>query len=623
MGNIFTSKEPNVLLPKDDDKFDTREKNLKNAREKYQLEQKTHMFLDVEQRSMDDVILNLPPMLRKLPEEEKRSFFTEIRILVHFLLYRLYCVFHQHLKWRIDRLIHYIISFFLLKRPTPSADYNRWTIARMISHFQWSFVLKEPKGCKVWRKEAVDMRNQTSSQIAQADHWFAWQRINGVTRNLIKRVDDVPQQFLPFATEIGKNHPYLSSQSLQDQIQQNNVYIVDLTEISLKDPKLLAPVALFTVYGNLLMPVAVWLNTKTHDDGEVHKPPPQGEKYGLRLRKWVKIRMLFNMLEAQYHESITHLGFTHMLMDGVSVCMHRNLSDRHPIYKLLSPHFHYMHGINRDAQEVLISPGGYLDGVMYLRRDNMLNLISKHNEIWTFTTHASIPRSFETRGAMNIPGYFFKDDALILHEAIRKYVSEYTNHYYEKNDENVENDSEIQAFRHELTLERKIDGSGGCGMQVFPSFNTVQNLVDVLTTFIYICSVEHSATNFPQFDQYAFPPNFAAKLHCHPEQEEGNLDDIMPTRNETFSTIAIMKILTLRLTNSIGNYENHYLQAMDSNGRAFVQKFQQNLITIKDCINQRNNKILEDNKDDTCKPLLKEYPYEWLNPDNVLNSISI
>lgn len=166
----------------------------------------------------------------------------------------------------------------------------------------------------------------------------------------------------------------------------------------------------------------------------------------------------------------------------------------------------------------------------------------------------------------NIPGYFFKDDALILHEAIRKYVSEYTNYYYEKNDENVENDSEIQAFRNELTLERKINGSGGCGMKGFPSFNTVQNLVDVLTTFIYICSVEHSATNFPQFDQYAFPPNFAAKLHCQPEQEKEKLNDIMPTRKETFSTIAIMKILTLRLTNSIGNYENHYLQAMDSHG---------------------------------------------------------
>lgn len=74
-------------------------------------------------------------------------------------------------------------------------------------------------------------------------------------------------------------------------------------------------------------------------------------------------------------------------------------------------------------------------------------------------------------------------------------------------------------------------------------------------------------------------------------------------------------------------YENHIFNIVLSRDNCifiFVTfRFQQNLITIKDCINQRNNKILEDNKDDTCKPLLKEYPYEWLNPDNVLNSISI
>lgn len=49
-----------------------------------------------------------------------------------------------------------------------------------------------------------------------------------------------------------------------------------------------------------------------------------------------------------------------------------------------------------------------------------------------------------------------------------------------------------------------------------PEFDNLENLVDVLTNFIYICSVEHSATNFPQYDQYAFPPNFAATLHGHP-----------------------------------------------------------------------------------------------------------
>lgn len=61
--HIYKYIKPNVSLPKDDDEFDIREKNLETARKNYQLEQKTHMFLDVEQRSMDDVILNLPPMV--------------------------------------------------------------------------------------------------------------------------------------------------------------------------------------------------------------------------------------------------------------------------------------------------------------------------------------------------------------------------------------------------------------------------------------------------------------------------------------------------------------------------------------------------------------------------------
>ena len=54
-------------------------------------------------------------------------------------------------------------------------------------------------------------------------------------------------------------------------------------------------------------------------------------------------------------------------------------------------------------------------------------------------------------------------------------------------------------------------------LQGIPEFTNIKNLVDVLTSFIYICSVEHSATNFPQYEQYAFPPNFPAKLTYRPE----------------------------------------------------------------------------------------------------------
>ena len=46
----------------------------------------------------------------------------------------------------------------------------------------------------------------------------------------------------------------------------------------------------------------------------------------------------------------------------------------------------------------------------------------------------------------------------------------------------------------------------------------------------------------------------------------------MPTKKEMLSTIKIMKVLVLTLTNSLGNYEEEYLNKMDDDGRNFVHK---------------------------------------------------
>lgn len=120
------------------------------------------------------------------------------------------------------------------------------------------------------------------------------------------------------------------------------------------------------------------------------------------------------MLESQYHQSVTHTGFTHLLMEGVSVCMHRNLSDRHPIYKILIPHFHYMHGKNTGTRDVQLPAGGYVDKNSYIGRVTMLRLISKHNENWAYSTHASTVTSLETREAMRIPGYFIRIVSILV-----------------------------------------------------------------------------------------------------------------------------------------------------------------------------------------------------------------
>lgn len=256
---------------------------------------------------------------------------------------------------------------------------------------------------------------------------------------------------------------------------------------------------------------------------------------------------------------------------------------------------------------------------MYIRRVLMLKLISKHNENWVYDP---IQTSLENRGAMDIPGYFFKDDALQLEGAIRQFVHQYVTHYYKNDDRNVQEDGEIQGFYQELTApraSRAMIGSGGCGMNGIPEINSMENLVDVVTYFIYTCSVEHSATNFPQYEQYAFPPNFAALLNGQPEDEMADLDASMPSRKEMFSTIKIMKVLTLVLTNSLGNYENVYTRDMDTFGRNCVAAFQQNLASIQNRMNNRNADIMARNDPNQ----LQEYQYEWLLPKNVLNSISI
>nr|XP_034335051.1 arachidonate 8S-lipoxygenase-like [Crassostrea gigas] len=579
-----------VTLPQDDEQVDTRQRKLHEARRKYELEQHKFGLSAVQQRLVN--IGNLPPMLSKLPPEENQSLYYKIRFAAQYLFYALYALFQCLIGCG-----------------------RQWTIDRMIQHFKFPCLLKEPKGCEVWRKTAINREEQTELQRMQADHWFAWQRLNGVTRNLIRRVEgNVPLQFSPFLKTIERNHPYLTGRTLQVHIEQNTLYVVNLTEVALGEPTLLAPVSLFVVFNGMLMPVTVWINSMDNDIGQVSIPNTLSDNE--RLRHWVKTRILFNMLEAQYHESVTHLGFTHILMDGVSVCMHRNLSKRHPIYKILLPHFRYMHAINIAARDDLLPPGGYIEKDMYIRRALMLKLISKHNENWVYDP---IQTSLENRGAMDIPGYFFKDDALQLEGAIRQFVHQYVTHYYKNDDRNVQEDGEIQGFYQELTAARAMKGYGGCGMNGIPEINSMENLIDVLTYFIYTCSVEHSATNFPQYEQYAFPPNFAALLHGQPEDEMADLDASMPSRKEMFSTIKIMKVLTLVLTNSLGNYENVYTRAMDSFGRNCVAAFQQHLVAIQNRINDRNADIMARNNPNQ----LQEYQYEWLLPKNVLNSISI
>lgn len=66
----------------------------------------------------------------------------------------------------------------------------------------------------------------------------------------------------------------------------------------------------------------------------------------------------------------------------------------------------------------------------------------------------------------------------------------------------------------------------------------------------------------------------------------------MPNGKEFFSAISVMKILTLVLTNSLGNYKYTYLKSMDIDGRIFVKKF------VYVCFIHSNIKLQHNNTND-------------------------
>jgi arachidonate 5-lipoxygenase len=74
-------------------------------------------------------------------------------------------------------------------------------------------------------------------------------------------------------------------------------------------------------------------------------------------------------------------------------------------------------------------------------------------------------------------------------------------------------DYEVQNWVKEMAapLEQ------GCGFLGMPEKLTcVEQLVEIVTAVISICSMGHAAANFQQYQAYAFPPNYSVLLTAVP-----------------------------------------------------------------------------------------------------------
>jgi arachidonate 15-lipoxygenase len=186
------------------------------------------------------------------------------------------------------------------------------------------------------------------------DSEFAWLRIAGPNPMVIRKATALPAAFEGQTSLLAKKAAQLG-ESIEDAFREGRLYVCDykvlesLPSGNFPVPKFMpAPIALFVVRaGNKLpRPVAIQVEQRAG-------APAFGPRDGWA---WNLAKLAVQVADGNLHESVAHLGDTHLVVEPFVVATERHLSPEHPIYRLLRPHFEGTIFINNSAHSALIAP---------------------------------------------------------------------------------------------------------------------------------------------------------------------------------------------------------------------------------------------------------------------------
>ena len=147
--------------------------------------------------------------------------------------------------------------------------------------------------------------------------------------------------------------------------------------------------------------------------------------------------------------------------------------------------------------------------------------------------------------AKKLPGYYYRDDALLLWDEIRDFVQDIVHIYY-SSDGDVQKDGELKNWLADLSESGLPQHglSGEVDHHVPKSLDTRKKLIEFLTCIVFRCSAQHAAVNFGQFDYYGYHPNAPMVLHQPPPTQKGKVTqkmilDSLGTTTDACKQIAI------------------------------------------------------------------------------------
>ncbi|CAK8695675.1 unnamed protein product [Clavelina lepadiformis] len=324
---------------------------------------------------------------------------------------------------------------------------------------------------------------------------------------------------------------------------------------------------------------------------------------------WLLAKMYFRSAECNLHEWDGHLFSTHIIMEPYCIALFRCLPRCHPIYKLLKPHLQTVVAVNAEGRTTLIVPGSPANRAIGTVSADALRVLFKRH---TFDD-LDVMKRLKTQGLLNpsISNFYYRDDAVLLWDIIKRYVSKMIRHFY-KSDQDVCNDYELQDYANDLATNG-LGWQDGNTRGIPNKITTIEQLVDICQVVIYTSSVQHAAVNFGQYETYRFAPNCPSAMRLPPHKKgEATMERIMqslPDAKVALGTIALSYTLSSfpEGESYLGEYREHLMTELEIH--RIREDYRSELREAGEKMRKRNEGL--------------QHPYTWLYPNRVPNSISI
>lgn len=448
------------------------------------------------------------------------------------------------------------------------------------------------------------------------DGRFARERIDGPNSVLLARVtspgelqDKLPISDQQFQSVVG------GTRTLQDEVQANNLFLLDYALLArstlpvekggpkTREKHFPAPVALFCCKPGVdplcdLLPVAIKLDRAP--DSPIYL---KGSGHA-----WEMAKLYVQAADHNMQVMSTHLHRHHYVAEPFAISTPRQLADDHPIHLLLEPHLRYTIATNKAGFGQFTSPRSVFARIFAGSIAETRQIMISSHEAFSFRRLA-LPRDLEERKVTEFPSeYPYRDDGLLLWNAIRGFVDEFVRLFY-RSDQDVAEDHELQAWMAELT-----DPEAGALRDLSDdgTLTTIEQLVDLAAQIIFTVGPSHASAHYPDGYYGTYIPAYPAATYRPPPQDAGQvtpewLGDLLPPIGA-----AALQWLTHRVGayhfDRFGDYSAHRLGRVAVAQRA-IEKFNDELRRVEDVIRKRNE--------------TRAVPYVYMLPSQIPNSISV